>query len=416
MRSHLPPSLAAALGASALLASGGAYGQSPPACTSLPNPVYLTLGATQEPLLKNIGQKLRNAADPAVRMTVVYLRQGSCSNIDGIYAQPTKPVTQNMVYVPSAEEDPAWTPDKASPTCTVPVEGVRPDIANSNAFVSACVDEATQPPNVMQFRAAVQAYGFIVPKGSSQQAITAEEAYFAFGFGARGGAQPWVDEGSLFILPNDRSTLITTMASVQVPRERARGVRQTPSEVINSVALAPNPEATLGVAGIELYDQQRDKLKVLAFRSFKQRFAYYPDAKTTRFDKENVRSGLYSIWSPTLYITKVDPTTKAITSDDPARAQRARYLIDILQGKSVTPAPGFEPIDLVLRAGLVPNCAMRVSREFEAGPLSPFKAEETCHCYYESKYPDTYAATCTPCTADAQCGGGKCSRGLCEAP
>jgi hypothetical protein len=389
------------------------------ACNSLPNPVYLTLGATQEPLLKEIGFRLRNASNAAAQVTVVYLRQGSCNNIAGIYAQPTTPVTVNMQYIPSAAENPSWTPSAASPTCTVPGGGITPDIANSNAFVSACVDESAQPANVQQFRAAIQAYGFIVPKASTERAITAEEGYFVFGFGANGQAAPWTDENSSYILPNDRGVLISTMAAVKVPRERARGQRLLPNEVISSVAQSPAPQKTIGLAGVELADLHRDKLKMLAFRAFGQRYAYFPDTTATSFDKENVRSGLYFPWSPTIYITKVDPTTKAVVSGDPAdtaRAARAKFLIDLLQGNGTAVDPGFEPLDQVVKAGLVPVCAMKVTRSAEAGDLTPFDPPEPCNCFYEKKYPNTYTSTsCTACTSDSACGAGKCRHGFCEA-
>jgi hypothetical protein len=390
-----------------------ARAQTVPACSSLPNPVVIALGQTQEPLIKNIGQKLRNASDPAARMTLIYRTQGSCANIAAIYAKDTTPFTQTMLYIPSTEEDPSWTPEKAAPSCS-PGAGIVPDITNSNAFISAC-DSTPTPSYVGVNEAAIQAYGFIVPKASSQTAITAEEGYFVFGYGNTGGVTPWVDKDSMYILENTRSTLISTMAAVNVPRERASGVRIGPSEVINAVATSTNPEKTIGLAGIELYDAQRDKLKVLAFQAFGQKHAYFPDMKATSFDKNNLRIGLYFPWSPTIYMTKVDPATKEVVSVDADRAKRARYLIDILQGKAVSPAPGFESLDLALKAGLVPRCAMKVTREVEGGPLASYAPEEPCHCYYESKYPDSYKSQCTKCTDDTTCGGGKCRHGFCEA-
>ena len=38
-----------------------------------------------------------------------------------------------------------------------------------------------------------------------------------------------------------------------------------------------------------------------------------------------------------------------------------------------------------LGAGLVPGCAMQVTRAYEAGDLSPYHPNAPCGCYFESK-------------------------------
>ena len=40
-----------------------------------------------------------------------------------------------------------------------------------------------------------------------------------------------------------------------------------------------------------------------AFKTFGQRYAYYPDKTKDIFDKQNVRDGHYLPWSPTPYIS-----------------------------------------------------------------------------------------------------------------
>jgi hypothetical protein len=180
-----------------------------------------------------------------------------------------------------------------------------------------------------------------------------------------------------------------------------------PNAVVDAVAQSAQPEKTIGIVGVELYDLQRDKLKILAYQAYKQKFAYFPDSTGTSFDKLNVRLGLYAIWSPTVYLTKVDSAGVPVSA-------RVKYLLDLLRGLSVSPAPGFEPLDEVVAKGLIPNCAMKVTRSFEAGPMSPFDPAEPCHCYFEKKVGASSAA-CTACTADQACGAGKCRHGYCEA-
>ncbi len=328
-------------------------------CSTLPNPVYIQNGDTQEPLLKALGQKLRNAqANP---VTLIYKNAGSCTNIDAMY-KGTK-LTTNPSYIPSQTEDPTWDSTKPSPQCTISPNGQALDLAISALFVSSC-DPSKPPANIGLFQGPVQPYLFVVPEASSQKAITAEEAYFTFGFGAAGNVEPWTDESLLFIRPTTKSTLLTMAASIGVPAAKWKGVsKDTSSAVVTSVATSPTPEKTLGILGAELYDAQRATLNALAFQAYKQKHAYFPDSTATSFDKRNVRDGHYTIWSPTVYLAPVDGNGTIVNP-------RTRYVVDLILSKTVSPAPDFDPLATVIAKGLVPDCAMKVTRSFEAGDLS----------------------------------------------
>lgn len=372
------------------------------ACADLPNPVYLQIGDTQEPVIKALGKALRDStANP---MTIVYVTSGSCTNVAALY-KGTK-ITTNPFYIPSAVEDPAWTPSAASPSCTIDAAGHDVELANSALFVQSCNPDAP-PAGIALFQGPVQAYVLAVPKASSQVAMTAEEAYFVFGFGAAGKVEPWTDESLLFVRPATKSTLLTWAATIGVPAAKWKGVaKDKSSEVLNAVSTSTTPEKTVGILGAEIYDAHRDALSILAFRAYQQRLAYYPDSSPTAFDKQNLRDGHYLPWSPTVWLTHVDG------SGVPTNAN-ARYVIDCLLGKKgLAPAPDFKPLDIVISKGLVPDCAMKVTRSVEAGDLSLYTPEEPCGCYYESKVGTT---ACTACTDDTPCGSGKCRMGFCEA-
>src|SRR5690349_6423202 len=75
-------------------------------CSALPNPLYIQTGDTQEPLMKALGQKLRESQVNPI--TIIYKTSGSCTNIDAMY-KGTKLVT-NPFYIPSSVEDPTWDP------------------------------------------------------------------------------------------------------------------------------------------------------------------------------------------------------------------------------------------------------------------------------------------------------------------
>jgi hypothetical protein len=355
--------------------TGTADGGASIACASLPNTVYLQIGDTQEPLIKALGKALRNStANP---MTIVYVTSGSCTNISAFYGG-TK-IAVNPKYIPSAAENPTWTAKSASPTCTIEAGGHAVDLANSALFVNTC-DPSTPPAGIKLFQGPIQAYTLVVPEASTQTAITAEEAYFVFGFGNGDQLTPWNDERFLFIRPATKSTLLTWASLLGVPAAKWKGVRHdASSQVLNSVSTSTSPEKTLGLLGVEIYDTSRATVNALAFRTWGQSLAYYPDSAPSAFDRMNVRDGHYVSWSPTVWLAKVDQA--GVPTD-----ARVKYLVDALLGNpDISPAPDFKPLDLVIAAGLVPDCAMKVTRSYEAGPLSQYTPSSSCGCYFESK-------------------------------
>ena len=64
---------------------------------------------------------------------------------------------------------------------------------------------------------------------------------------------------------------------------------------------------------------------------------------------------LNGCWRMTLQSAKLDKDGKPRNPD-------AQRVIDLLVGNSTSPAPAFEPIDAVVKVGLIPQCAMRVTR------------------------------------------------------
>lgn len=369
-------------------------------CDTLPNPVYLQVGDTQLNLVKRLGRALRdNAAKP---ITLVFVTSGSCTNINAIYTRV--PITGNMQYVPSLAEDGNWTPASPTLTCTAPGTGVVPDIANSALLNSACTT-AAPPVTVHLEKGPVQAYVMAVPIASSQIAITYEEAYFVFGFGAAGMITPWIDEAQLFIRTVTKSTLLAWGANISVPANKWKGMAFDGSPaVVSALQTSPSPEKAIGILGVEVADALRSSLKILAFRAKGQHLAYFPDSTSTARDKKNVRDGHYTVWSPTVWMDTVDGNGTPVKPD-------ARYVIDLIVGKSVTPPPSFSPIDTVAAVGLVPDCAMGVTRAFEGGPLSIYKPAESCVCKYESLVTGSSCATCSPSNA---CATGVCRDGFCE--
>jgi hypothetical protein len=358
--------------------------------------------------MKRLGRALRDNKLPDGTpnpITLVFLTSGSCTNIDAIYTKI--PMKGNLSYIPSIAEDvpgTPWTPASVPLTCTVPSgptdPGVVPDIANSALFNSACRDDAP-PPTVNLAQGPTQAYVMAVPTVSSETAITFEEAYFVFGFGAAGMIAPWVDEAQMFIRTITKSTLLAWAANISVPGAKWKGKAFDGSAMVVA-NIQGGTAAAIGILGAEVYDANRATMKALAYRAKGQYAAYYPDSSSSSRDKKNVRDGHYTVWSPTIWMDTVDGTGAPVKAS-------ARYVVDLIAGKTVTPAPSFGMIDIVAAVGLVPICAMRVNRTFEGGPLSLVTPPESCTCKYESLVDTSSCATCT-----TSCTTGVCRNGFCE--
>ena len=390
------PLLICALGL--LLGASGGVAAADQLCddpVNLPRPLYLTVGDTQVNLMKELGQKLREKES----RTLIWRATGSCTNLDTIYSGSK--MSGNFSYIPSGY-DPVATP--TPPTCSVPPPGVGADLANSIVFLDACA--SVKPASVADFLGPVQSFVFVTPLGSAQTAITAEEAYFVFGFGMSGQVAPWLDNNQLLIRPPTKGTIISMGASIGVPAGKWKGVPVNLSQDLASMlATAPLPDRALGILGSEVYDGYRSQLKALAFRAFGQYHAYFPDSGQSAFDKQNVRDGHYHMWSYTHWLQRNDGMGKP-------RKALAQRVIDILVGNAVSPPAMFEPLAGTIKVGLVPRCAMAVQRSTEGGDFSLYQPEQPCGCFYDSSVKGK--SSCATCASSATCGSGVCRHGFCE--
>ncbi len=376
----------------------GSTGLAQPACddpVNLPNPVYLTVGDTQVNLMRELGSKLRASE----QITLIWRATGSCTNLDTMYSDVK--MSGNFSYIP-AGYDPQTTPNP--PVCTVPAPGILADIANSIVFLDAC--PTPKPSDVTDTLGPVQAFVFAVPRASSQTAITAEEAYFVFGFGMAGQVAPWLDNSLLFGRPVTKGTVISIGASIGVPAGKWQGQKINLSQDLASqLAAAPLPDRAIGILGSEVYDSLRSSLRALAFRAYQQRRAYFTDKTASSFDKQNVRDGHYHLWSYTHWLQKVDALGKP-------RKPLAKRVVDLLVGNAVTPAASFEPLDATIRVGLIPRCAMKVERTSEGGDFSLYRSDAPCGCYFD--FQATRSTKCVACVDQTSCGSGTCRHGFCE--
>ncbi len=393
MKHLLSPRVAAPLlAAAALTAAGSALAD--PDCNSLPGSTYITGSSAVKPFMAGLGKALSGTT------TLIYKSQGSCVGVDAVI-NSTK-ITGTASY---------WDATGTEKTCNVDPAGVVVDIGVSDVFATSCPGVASLPASVGDFFGPNQVMELVVPAASSQASISAEAAYFVFGFGKAGMVTPWLDDSQIFVRSPTSGTQQMIARAITVPAEKWKGVSLAKSgDVLTSVASSVSPEAAIGILAADVADANRDKVKTLAFEAFKQKTCgFWPDSTATSFDKRNVRDGHYPIWGPLHFFANVGANNVPTKPD-------AATLIGYFTGKVSVPA-GVNLLDLEISAHTVPACAMKVQRTTELGDISAFTPAQACGCYFESKLAGSPAAGCTACTGDAQCGGTTthCRYGYCEA-
>jgi len=376
-------------------------------CSTVGGNILYVSGTTDvKPFLSRIAPKLATATG-GDQITIVYQGVGSCTALDTVI-NPTPPVLQGMASYWAGPLNANGTGVESM--CTIPA-GTKAQLALSDVTIDTCTG-APKPDTVGQFSSVVQTFGFVVPPASSQTAITAEEAYALFKFGAEAGKQapPWIDPGFIVIR--------TPAASTQLLIGLASGVKGTmwspnltninmgSSAVVMKVAaenMTGNADKTIGILSTQRYDENRNTLKMLAFQAFKQGClgAVLPDSTPTALDKRNVRDGHYGIWG---YLWAVAPVTGGVATG------AAKRFIDFLQGTAVV--NGADPIGDAAKAGAVPACAMKVKRAYDGAPMERSTPAEPCGCAFEKAATGT--TTCEACPAGTCANGGTCRFGYCE--
>ncbi|MGC4067084.1 MAG: hypothetical protein QM784_21085 [Polyangiaceae bacterium] len=173
-----------------------------------------------------------------------------------------------------------------------------------------------------------------------------------------------------------------------------------------AAATGGNAEKAIGILATDVADKNRSAVKVLAYQHYGQTCGYLPDSSANSFDKQNVRDGHYMIWGPLHMLARV--TDGQVTSPNVKRIIEYMTL-------AVTPT-SFDMIELEAKSGVVPECAMRVTRTEEVGPLASFMPEKSCECAFLKNANGTAPSSCKACTTNADCSSSApaCNYGFCE--
>jgi hypothetical protein len=370
-------------------------------CPDFVNPVYVPGTSLVKPLFVRVANKLATAATP---ITILYQSKSTCTAYSQLTTGAPK-MTGTVTYWDAGGEK----------TCDLPTEGVTPDVAFGDLTWKTCT-AAEQPAEIRATQTYVQSVGFVVPITSTQTAITAEECNVLLSAGASPGKQlsPWNDPNFIVVRNPNSSTQWLNGLACGVPGN-AYSANLTNTNAVSADVLAkvsaqnstPNAEKTIGILASDYYDNVRDKVKMLAFQSYKQGCAgaFLPDSSATTFDKKNVRDGHYGTFGYTWAMTPLAAPGGA------PRSATAGALVAFMAGTAKVNEA--DPIADGAKIGLVPQCAMSVKRSVDGGELQRFTPAESCGCYYESV---NGTSTCATCSAASPCAGGKtCRFGYCEA-
>jgi hypothetical protein len=350
---------------------------------------------------------------------------------------------------PTAKNPDAYRED----TCAIN-KGIQiiADVALSDVYYTSCprhlypadayvprdarMDPAGSLATVADFLGPTQAMVFVVAQSNfSSQYLLLEETQNILACGTGGRIFPFVDKSQLYLYQVDQNAgnsftngvPLMTYTCLNLPTryypgpQAANLIPPTASEgrpegeIVTSMLASINPSAALGLISVENYDEHRGELRSLAVLGPGQdagKKAYWPDSDVTSRDRRNVRDGHYVIQGPLHMIARVGQ------NDNVPTRPMARRFLNWMQGKPGL--PGEEPlpfnmIDVFAKAGVVPDCAMKVVRTTECGPFNPYKDPAPCGCYFESKATGVAVPPgCVPCTSSSECGGRVCSYGFCE--
>jgi len=365
-------------------------------CSDLPNPVYISGSSASKGFLSVIAQALAAQGE----MTVIYQSQGSCNGVDEI-------LNGTLATGTASHWDPTQpNVAQAERSCDLAPGGVTIDIGVSDVFAETCTPlPGGLPQTVADNFGPVQAMALVTPSGSSEKSISADAAYFVYGFGNMSGIAPWNDETSIFQRNGQSGTQNVIAKSIGVPADQFKGQQNSTSDaMLNALVTAGQSASTaqkaIGLLAADYADTNRSKLSVLAFEDLGQKCAFYPDSSPTSLDKANVRDGHYSLWGPLHFLTK-----------NPA-SQTTAKLINYLTG--VQPINGLNLVQIYVDAHVVPLCAMRVKRTADGGAPAPYAPTNPCGCAFEARA--TGSTTCKACMSAGECPSSapNCSFGYCE--
>lgn len=381
--------------------------------------VYVTGSSASKPFLQQIAQQLASQ-----NVYIVYTSTGSCVGVDAVVNGT--PMTTGAAPAPAATAT-YWENSASNGTaCDLPAAGVAADLGVSDVFAQTCPGfELTDldAQNIRDAHGPIQTMTFAVPTNSPYSEISAQAAYFVVGFGANSGVLDpthskliWDDENYIFQRSASSGTQAMISSAIGVPPASWKGKPHKTSDDVaadleSAAADDTKAAAAIGILAADYIDTKnlRAQIRVLAYQDTRGPCALYPDSTASAHDKQNVRDGHYPIWGPLHLLYKVDQSGNPVND---ANRQAVLDIVGYLSGTKPLPN-GVKLLDVYAQSGLVPECAMHVTRTSDGGDITPHVPANPCSCSFDVKA--TGATSCTPCTVQGDCASGEtCSLGYCE--
>ena len=373
----------------------------PPCVAPGVNTVVVGGSTAIQPFLAVMAPLLAANSPPYV---IAYQPSGSCKGVDEIFnPNPAAHLVTDIV----GKQALVFSATGTSSSCTFG-SGVNLDVGASDVFSTSCNTAYTASTSIGEYLGPIQPMTFVVPSSSTETSISADMAHDVFGRGNTDTKTvPYVNPALYFIRNSGSGTqqmiarAINVVATAWWGKDRGSsgGVRDQMEAVAPAQA-----GAAIGILSTDFADAERSRLRILAFQGSGQDCGYYPDSTLFTRDKRNVRDGHYPIWGPEHFFA-------AVTSGLPSAAASAFVT------RFTFPRLDQPLLDAIVKSGLVPACAMAVTRTAEMGPVSAYTPDFECGCYFEATVPGgTAPATCQVCSGPADCpvSAPACNNGYCE--
>jgi hypothetical protein len=388
-----------------------------PNCADLDmgNVVYITGSSNFPTVLKKMAPIILKGAPPlAPGPTPVFLTTNSCTGAKTVFSSldPDHVIHDPPPGSPLSRYAQYFLADGSSAACSLGPVGQTIDIGESDVYAATCNYTSN---SVTDSAGPIQAMAFVVSVASSETAISHQAAREVFGMGGNGGAAaPWTNPDRYYV--RNQNTGTQQMIGLEIgvyPGGRFWGVDQGSAQNVHDAlqayvhSSADEANSAIGIISVDVYDSDRNNLRVLAYKESDQTCAYLPDSDSNSYDKKNVRDGHYPIWGPLHFFTSFTNNSSV------ARGAFLNYWVDAGLNQPV--------IDAFIAASLVPECAMSVQRQSEGGTVQPLTPAKSCACYFEAaaiarQGGGMLRQECGTCVADDDCTSArpKCRLGYCE--
>lgn len=359
----------------------------------LSNPVYVVGSDSILPVLEEVGPTLSDS------LQVIYVRQPSCTGV------------KMMIHGDFIEDQlmTFWGPGGKPPgQCHVLKE--LPDIGVSDVFPETCkpyldigdemIDLAGR--HLEDVKGPIQTAFFTAPaNGNSVTSIDGTQAKNIFDQRETSHDEPWTDDDFVFRRNEESGTQNLIGAVIGVKSKNFRGtIFSSAGELIDAIDGTEKTDAqkTIGMFDVPS-DSKKGNHKRLGYNGV------WPSVEKEGNALENVRNGSYELWGPLHMIVQDDRDTHV--SEVVNRVATDGKLLDGEAGK--------ELVRKIIRAQLVPACAMKKKRilDKDGGDVIDFRHDYPCRCFYDSMVTQPSCQECggvddPPCEMEHRCYYGYC--------